>query len=202
MLKVILLAIVIFDKAFCAFTSMTLSAKAGSALKVSWIFQNNNIHLLLEKSRAGHAAFGLGRSMSAGDIVVVETTGGVLKVTDCRLSGQVTPPCSESQDWTIVDQQLTSSSFKIEIMRPVRTSDPHDIVYTETSTPVIYAYSDDANLVGHTGAGVEYSSFNLDFKTGASTPLGPRLGDGTWMLHEHTQVFLWTVVVDILVPVG
>lgn len=185
-----------------AFTPMNLSTEAGPSLKVSWIFQNNNIHLLLEKNRAGHASFGLGSSMSSGDIVVVETANNAITVKDCKLIGQTMPSCTETQDWSVVDQQISSTGFKVEISRPMKSSDSNDMEYRASKMSVIYAYNDQPSLSYHNGAGAAYRSFELDFASGAANKEQPRLGDGTWMTHQHTQILLWVIIADILIPVG
>ena len=94
-----------------AFTPMTLSAKLGPNLVVSWIFQNRSINFLIEKSRKGHIAFGLGLSMSSGDIFVIENDGTTANLKNCKLVGKVMPDCNENQDWTILTHrsQLTAS---------------------------------------------------------------------------------------------
>lgn len=49
------------------------------------------------------------------------------------------PDCNENQDWTIVDSQVTANSMKVEISRAVKTTDPNDREYTQSTNTVIYA---------------------------------------------------------------
>lgn len=156
-------------------------------LSLGWKFVATDVHLQLEKSRAGFAAFGLGTGMSSGDLIVVETTGGVLTVKDCHLVGQTTPDCSEPQDWVVVEKSINASGFKVEIKRAATPSDSNDRALTATKTSVVYAYTDNPAMQQHIGAGAGYGAKLIDFSTGAVTiDDSPRLGDGTYMVHEHT----------------
>ena len=67
---------------------------------------------------------------------------------------------------------------------------------------MIYAYNDRPTLSDHSGEEVHYGTSKLNFVTGESTTNGLVIGDGTWMIHEDTQVFLWVIVADLLIPVG
>jgi hypothetical protein len=199
----LLASIVLVGEAFTAFSEMSLKTAITADLSVGWLFQGNDIILQIEKSRAGFAAFGLGTSMSSGDVVVIETTGSAITVRDCRLNGQTTPDCAENQDWTVVDKTVTSSSFKVEIKRAATATETNDRSYVKGKNNVIYAYTDSPTLTYHSGTGAGYGVKVLDLATGSVTiDDSPRMGDGTWMPHEHTQLFLWTIIADLLIPVG
>ena len=200
--SLIFLGLLCSQLVLAAFTPMIFNAKMGPNLVVSWIFQNGNINFLIEKSRKGHISFGLGSSMDAGDIFVIENDGITAVVKDCKLIGTVTPACNENQDWTIVDSQVTAKSMKVEVTRAAKTSDANDLEFTQSKNTVIYAYNDLSTLSDHNGGGVYFGTENLDFATGETGATGLVLGDGSWMSHEHTQVFLWVIVADILIPVG
>ena len=198
-----LFATLVFSATVQAFTQMDFSNDLTSVFKVGWKFEGSDILIQIEKSRSGYSSFGLGTSMSNGDVFVIETTGSQLTVRDCRLVGQVDPNCDEPQDWTVVEKTLNSSGYKIELRRSAKTTDSNDKEYTASRIPIIYAYSDSATADDHSGRGSGFGTKYFDFGTGAVTTYSTlRLGDGTYMKHEHTQLLLWTVGTDILIPVG
>lgn len=139
-----------------SFSPMNFTVQITPDLGLAWAFNDPNINLIVNKTTAGHASIGLGKAMSDADVLQIETFGGVLTVQDCYMAGHVAPICSESQDWTVVDQQISDTGFKVEVKRAQQTRHV-------TST----------------------------------LSLGDR-----YFKHEHTQVLLWTVGIDILVFMG
>lgn len=112
------------------------------------------------------------------------------------------PDCSENQNWVIVEKSLNSSGFKVEIKRSAIATEKIDRTYSLIKTNVIYSYTDREIMEEHSGRGSGYGTKIVDFATGEVTNDGLRWGDGTYMTHQHTQLLLWTVVVDIFIPVG
>ena len=167
------------------FTEYTLNTMLGSQVKLSYKVKNNAAYFLVEKTAAGHVAFGIGASMASADIVVIEkssTDPTKLTLKDCKLKGTTTPICNEaSEDWKWVAADSYSSSgtmMKAEIFRPLAAStaaadEDKEIINGENS--IIYSYTTSNSLVVHDATGANGAKkVNLAGQTAAN-----RAGLGT-----------------------
>src|SRR3990167_177391 len=182
------------------------------ALSLGWLFQGNEVNLIIEKTRPGHAFVGVGKSIGTADIVLIETVGNALTVRDCYTEGDGAPICTESQDWTTVESTISASGFKVEVKRFVRTGDARDTEIILSYNSIAFGYSDSPTVLqrsdmygseaadssGSRGSGVTI----LHFLWGVKEEAQYILGNGTFMRHEHTQLIIWGPVCDGLIICG
>lgn len=138
-------------------------------LDMSFLFEGDDIHILLEKTGAGFAAFGLGATMGDADIFKIETTGGALTVTDCKLIGWSAPVCDgDTNEWTTVASEITPTSFKIELKRAAKAltaQSGFDKTWSKNLLWVIFSLTPSETLVKHRNSG-DYGKLQLDFSNG------------------------------------
>ena len=168
-------ALVTFPVAAASFQTYTKKIDLGTQAKLSFdSFVDGNINkvrFLVEKTAAGHIAFGIGSSMSSADIVVIERTESTVTIKDCKLTGQAAPTCSETtESWALSapgNFELTATSMKVELVRTLATSgtdDDKSIV--DGDNDFVYSYTTSNTLIKHDATGGK-GTVKFNFKTGA-----------------------------------
>ena len=188
-----------------AFQSYTKSIMLGTQVKLSFETYTSSgveyVRFLVEKSAGGYVAFGIGSSMSDADIVVIERTGNGVTLNDCKLTGQMQPICSETeQAWTFYDSQsnsaeTTSTSMKVEIKRTRATSgvDSDKTISAETNT-FIYSYTTSDTLNKHDSSGAKGTIF-FNLRTGATG------SSDSFLLIQLQSVFLMFSVMMVYIMI-
>lgn len=190
---------------FSAFSTFEKTKEIRPNLVMSWkVEDGQRIRFLIEKNERGHAWLGPGSSMSLGGVFrIAKTSGGNdLEVTECKLVGTTTPNCSGEQNFQIVDKEATPNSFKVEILRDLDTGDSDDVVISRSHNNFIWSVTSNDTPEMHGGAS-ERGVIRINLKDGSGGEYRlSKWGDGTYMIHEHGHLLLWTILADSMIIVG
>ena len=193
----------LLSESVVTFSTPAFTNQLAPALNLGWLFDGPDIRLIIEKTRAGYAAVGIGRDMSDADIVLVQTSGGVLTVQECYLNSEAPPLCDESQNWTIVDSTISTDGFKVEVIRTAAAQGSHEKTYSPSYLSIIYAYTDSPIVAIHShSSSSDFGTKVINFATGQTKSEWTIWGDGTFMKHQHTQLLIWSVICDLLIFAG
>lgn len=188
-----------------AFSTFTQKKEIRPNLVMSWKLEGTkSIRFLFEKMERGHAWIGPGISMFSGSVFrIAKINGGNdLEVKECKLIGTVTPDCSGQQNFLVTDKQATPTSFKVEILRDLITGDPNDSIIYQAENKFIWSVtSNDTPEMHGTASERGVIMINLNTGTVGGPPQG-LWGDGTFMIHGHGHLLLWTVFADSLIIIG
>ena len=134
----------------------------GSQVTVGTKVVGTKAKFLIEKTGAGHVAFGVGTGMSSGDIVAIERSASGVTLRDCKLVGKVMPACSESiENWEFADTatptnsyEVTATSMKVEFTRNLTQSGTDGDMKIETGdNSFIWSYNNQNSLGKHDATG-------------------------------------------------
>ena len=129
--------------------------KAG-LMKIFWKINGPDIELVLEAQATGWVGFGLGetRGMQGADVVYYEHATN--RLTDAYVTtSNAKPITDESQDWTLIAAETSSSKLTVEIRRSLSPADTvHDRSITNDEepwlpTPVIAAWGNSGEISYH-----------------------------------------------------
>ena len=186
-----------------AFSEMSFTVDLSADLRLGWKFvDGTQVIFQVEHSLPGWAGIGIASSMADGDVVLFEVPDGKVAVRDCHFGGHRPPTSDEPQDWVVLDSSTNPSGFKVEIKRAVKTGDPFDRDIMPETLPIVFAYGNKPTVAFHGGPGSNFQITSIDFAKGTKKDSKWTFGDGTYMKHQHTQLLLWTIGIDTLIPVG
>ena len=181
-----------------SFDTYTIKMALGSKMSVSSKVVADKVKFLVEKTDAGHVAFGIGTSMNDGDIVAIErSSNGEVILKDCKLIGKQMPSCTTtSNNWMFVDSanpkrsyELTSTTMKVEITRALAASTASGskaIINGENT--FIFSYSSNDSLSYHDSTGDRGVS-KID--------LGSNLGSngGSTKMNNARMIVNWLAII-------
>ncbi len=120
-------------------------------IDLSITINNDVATFFVRKNRKGFLSWGFGKSMSDGDVFLVQTDGGKLTLLSCKLIGQVAPNCSANGLWGLVDSQLNSDgTWAVQVTRNIKVT--NGITINSGANDIIYNYSDSLVMNGHVGS--------------------------------------------------
>lgn len=143
--------------------------------------------------------------MSVGTVYKIEkTSGGTdLTVTQCNLVGKQTPDCSVPQTgFALVKKEATANSLKVELTRELTGSGLREI--TKTQNDFIWSKTQNDVPEEHKATadrGVTRVDMSDDSGGNLTIEKNP-WGDGSFMIHEHGHLLLWTIIADTLIIIG
>lgn len=188
------------------FTSLTHLKSINSQVDFKWKIEGSKIRMYIEKKAGGHLWFGPGQSMSDGNCFKIEKTnsGNDLTVTYCKLVGTTSPDCSISQtSFQVVHKVATPTSLKVEILRDLNPGNGLKTIIDGENAFIWSMTSSDVAVQHQTSSDRNKLAIDLKDKTGGNIKLKVNpWGDGTFMIHQHGHLILWTLIADTLIIIG
>ena len=149
-----------------ALTMPTELESLGPDLKLKGFIQGDQIIFYVQKNRPGYAAFGFGRSMAKGDVVVIEHKQNNLIASDCVLMGDIiNPVCTPSVLWVMEEHVINSDGSWMA--RVTRDSSKSGVIpINKKENDIIWAYSDSMDLDPHSGPNAHRGVNKIQFSQG------------------------------------
>jgi len=94
--------------------------------------------------------FGVSSMTSGEDVITHDSTG----FNDRQFLGIGTPPSTDTQDWTVITNDVSGGERTLVVTRPVMGTDSSDYVFdnTATSLSLVWAHGDNTDTFGYHGA--------------------------------------------------
>jgi len=94
--------------------------------------------------------FGVDSMTNGGDVITHDSTG----FNDRQFLGIGTPPTTDTQDWTVVSNEVASGVRTLIVTRAVAGSDATDFTFDETNSSIllVWAHGDGTDVLSYHGA--------------------------------------------------
>mgnify|MGYP001381766030 CR=1 FL=1 len=108
---------------------------------------NVTLTLIGDETRYVSVGFGVTSMTAGGDIVSYDATG----FNDRQFSGIGITPSTDTQDWTVVSNEVTAGLRTLVVTRPLAGSDASDYTFDPgaTSLDLVWAYGSTLNFANH-----------------------------------------------------
>ena len=140
--------------------------KRVAQLKVTAFKTGTKMTMFLSKKTAGHLGIGFGKTMAAGDTVLIEFDENRKPIVrDCTLIGRVRPKCAASVFWKMEAFKAGPSpsfGWTIRLSRDLKVRNGYDINMDNNS--IVFAFSDERLMDGHNGNNHEMGNFMLPLR--------------------------------------